>query len=626
MSPLILLFLLINYVFSSNLFFQWRITDQENAQLREEAFSLFKSNFELYKKMMTNFETRDMKYNYLFSSSKNKESSDDETTLYLSRYTHCQKCMNLIKSLNQIKNKYGLNALYSNVKSVFCPLLKSKIAPKACEGLADNYGHIVFENIFSRYIDSYYLCEKIDLCPVENPKKIINVDDYADKILSDYIYKQKEKIQSGGKTLRMLQMTDIHLDLDYKVGSKGECDYPLCCRDMPETNEEISEEKLAGKYGYEGKCDINMDLLDSFVQDAYSRDVDLIIWTGDNPPHDSWQENSQDKVYEITQKIKDTVEAKFKNANNDIPIFYCLGNHEKYPNDNYRENEEDMLKKMANIYQDYLSPEAYESFKNYGYHSMKYKDTNLRIISLNCLLCDVFNFNLINSTKIHAKAMFEWLESELRDAEDKNDFVYIINHFPLNGGFTLTECSKRLHALFQRYQFNIRGIFSGHTHMDDLELISEYHNKDKIININYIAPQLTTFSGKLPSYRIYIIDEKTKQIIDFEQYRFNLDDSNKDKKPYWELAYKASEFYGVENMMDYQTLRVFNNIEDYVENRYSGSKNGKKNRSSAGSIKKARCVMSTNSFQEFLECSPPKGISEDLAYIVVNYLIGPFEE
>ena len=625
MSPLILLFLLINYVFSSNLFFQWRITDQENAQLREEAFSLFKSNFELYKKMMTNFETRDMKYNYLFSSSKNKESSDDETTLYLSRYTHCQKCMNLIKSLNQIKNKYGLNALYSNVKSVACPLLTSKMDVKACQGLADNYIHIVFENIFSRYIDSYYLCEKIDLCPVENPKKIINVDDYADKILSDYEYKQKEKIV-GGKTLRMLQMTDIHLDLDYKVGSKGECLSPLCCRDMPGANENISEEKLAGKYGYEGKCDINMDLLNSFVEDASTKNVDLIIWTGDNPPHDSWEVNSQEKVYDITKKIKEALEAKFKDTENDIPIFYCLGNHEKYPNDNYRENEEDMLQKMADIYKGYLSPEAYESFKNYGYHSMNYKNTNLRIISLNCLLCDVFNFNLINSTKIHAKAMFEWLETELRKAEKNNEFVYIINHFPLNGGFTLTECSKRLHALFQRYQFNIRGIFSGHTHMDDLELISEYHNKDKIININYIAPQLTTFSGKLPSYRIYIIDEKTKQIVDFEQYRFDLDTSNKEQKPHWELAYKASDFYGVENMMDYQKLCEFNNIEGYIVNRYSGSKNGLKNKSSEGSIKKARCVMSTNNFQEYLECSPPTGITEDLAYIIINYLIGPFEE
>ena len=79
-------------------------------------------------------------------------------------------------------------------------------------------------------------------------------------------------------------------------------------------------------------------------------------------------------------------------------------------------------------------------------------------------------------------------------------------------------------------------------------------------------------------------------------------------------------------MMDYQKLREFNNIEGYIVNRYSGSKNGLKNKSSEGSIKKARCVMSTNNFQEYLECSPPTGITEDLAYIVINYLIGPFEE
>ena len=50
MLNLILIFFFINYSLSSNLFFQWRITDEELAQLREESFSLFKSNFDLYKK------------------------------------------------------------------------------------------------------------------------------------------------------------------------------------------------------------------------------------------------------------------------------------------------------------------------------------------------------------------------------------------------------------------------------------------------------------------------------------------------------------------------------------------------------------------------------------------------
>ena len=625
MLNLILIFFFINYSLSSNLFFQWRITDEELAQLREESFSLFKSNFDLYKKMMTNFETSDMKYKYLFPS-KNTDLPDEDTKLYLSRYTHCQKCMNFILSLRQIKDKYGLDALYTNIKKVACPLLVKKIATPACEGLIDNYGYIIMENIFSRYIDSYYLCEKIDLCPVENPKKIINVDDYVKRVLKNYEYKPKEDIKKGGNTLRMLQITDLHLDLEYKEGAKGKCNYPLCCRDMPEENENIDESELAGKYGFEGTCDANLELLKSFVEDAYNRNVDFIIWTGDNPPHDSWGKNDQEKSNNITKIIKNTIESKFNNSQDNIPIFYCLGNHERYPNDNFRPNETEMLKSMADIFNDYLSSDAYEDFKNYGYYTMKYKDSNLRIISLNCLVCDTLNFNLLNSTKAQAKAMFEWLEKELQKAEQNNEFVYILDHFPINGDVTLIECGKRFHALFQRYQFNIRGIFSGHTHLDDLVFITEYYNKDKIININYIAPQFTTFSQKLPSYRIYIIDEETKQIIDYEQYRLDLDRSNKDKKPYWNLAYTASDFYGVENMLEFEKIRNFNNLEGYIINRYSGGKKGINNKNSTSYIKRANCTMNTNNYQEFLECYKPTGINNDLASIICNYLIGPFED
>ena len=86
---------------------------------------------------------------------------------------------------------------------------------------------------------------------------------------------------------------------------------------------------------------------------------------------------------------------------------------------------------MTNIFQSYLEEdkEAIESFKAGGYYSKKFRDTNLRIISINCLVCDCFNFNLFNSTKNHAKSMFKWLESELQKAEDKGEFVYILNHF-----------------------------------------------------------------------------------------------------------------------------------------------------------------------------------------------------
>ena len=84
-----------------------------------------------------------------------------------------------------------------------------------------------------------------------------------------------------------------------------------------------------------------------------------------------------------------------------------------------------------------------------------------------------------------------------------------------------------------------------------------------------------TYSNKLLSCRIYIVENETKQVLDYEQYRFDLKKSNEEKKPYWYLAYKASEFYGVKSLLEYNNIiNNFNKWEDYVLNQYSGSEYG----------------------------------------------------
>jgi len=44
-----------------------------------------------------------------------------------------------------------------------------------------------------------------------------------------------------------------------------------------------------------------------------------------------------------------------------------------------------------------IGEEAYESFIDKGYYTKKHPNSNLRIISLNCFLCDTNNFYLIKN-------------------------------------------------------------------------------------------------------------------------------------------------------------------------------------------------------------------------------------
>ena len=613
MKPYILSIVLIisffSASFSSNLFFQWRLTDIEKKQLEKETFELIKENIALYKKIVSNYETK-------------TEDSNKDQALKYSRYTHCEKCLLFVQNFKGLKEKYGFNYLLENLKSGICDIFKGTYDLDVCQGMIDKYGHIIVESFFSKFFSGYFFCEKIDLCPVEKPKNYAITDIYAKKILLNKPNTPKEKPDEKGEVLRMLQVTDLHIDPKYEEGCSTKCLKLICCRNDSTITK---TEPLSGKYGYEGKCDIPMRLFESFLDDALNRSVDFIIWTGDNAPHDSWEGNQPD-VYKIAENIKTTLDSKFT-GDKKIPVFYSLGNHEKYPNDDYKDNEIEMLDNMTNIFGSYLTEEAKETFRKGGYYSMKYKDTNLRIIALNCLVCDCFNFNLFNSTREHAKGMFKWLENELQKAENNTEFVYILNHFPLNGGFTLTECAKRFQALFDRYEYNIRGIFSGHTHLDDIEGVSEYFNKSKTILLNYIAPQLTTYSGKLPSYRIYTIDKTTMQIINYEQYRFDLDESNKDGNPHWNLAYNASTFYKVDNMLDYKKILECEDMSGYVFNRYSGSQNGKNQMNNKNTQTRAKCTMTTNNFDEYFKCVNPKiGLNEEFLYVLTNFFIGPFED
>ena len=607
-----LIFILFNVSHCSNLFFQWRITDTEKKQLEKETFELIKSNVELSQKLFSNYETK-------------SQISFDEPELKLSRYTHCQKCLTFVRKFKSIKEKYGFDALIANLKRAVCPIITKMYDRDVCEGMVNKYGHLVTESFYSKFFSGYFFCEKIDLCPTEEQKNYLIADEYAKKLLEKKKNKPQEKPEKGGEILRMLQVTDLHVDPQYKEGYSTSCLKPICCR-----NDSTSDNAKphSGKYGHLGKCDIPLILLESFVDDALKRDIDFIIWTGDNAPHDTWQ-GEQYKVYEIAQNIKNIIDKKFNNGEKKTPVFYSIGNHEKYPNDDFKDNESEMLAKMTNIFQSYIEEdkEAIDSFKTGGYYSIKLGGTNLRIISINCLVCDCFNFNLFNSTKNHAKSMFKWLEAELQKAEDKGEFVYILNHFPLNGGFTLTECAKRFQALFDRYEYNIRGIFSGHTHLDDIEGITEYFNNSKIIHLNYIAPPLTTFTNKIPSYRIYNIDKKTMQVLNYEQIRFNITKSNKEGKPYWYSAYNSSDFYKVNDMTEFDKIINGVDIEWYVANRYTGTNSAINNRKDKGRQETARCTMKSNNFDEYFYCKKPElGLNSDFLYIFTNFFIGPFED
>ena len=525
----------------------------------------------------------------------------------------CNYCKTAITQIRDfIVNKHGFKGLYQFLAKI-CTL---KLDEDVCTSAIEGYAPIIFKGLINHLFDETHLCALLKLCKEGN--KYLNPDDYAKEILRDKPKKQREPIDAKAKKWRMLQVTDLHYDLYYKEGAAATCNKPMCCRDLPTKG----ETELAGKFGYVGDCDINENLFRTFLDAAEEAKPDFIIWTGDNAPHDVWK-GSQEHVYNSTRILRDMFNEKFQHK---IPIYPVLGNHEKYPNDAYGKDEHELLQGMADLYKEYLDDAAYEEFRKNGYYTMRHPGSNLRIVALNCMECDTWNFNLI-SDQSGAKKMFKWLVEVLRQAEKDGEMVYLLDHIPMNANFYLTQCAVRLRAVIGRFNYIIRGHFTGHTHLDDIVGVHSYFNASEIIHINYVAPPLTTYSNHLPSFRVYQIDSNTKHIIDYEQYRFNVTDANIKGGAKWYLSHKATELFKVKDLTEMQKMTTIDTEGDYIIKRYAESPQAYSYAHKSSIIKKAKCTILNDNYNDFIKCLFPKfSLDEAWLYQILNNLVGPWKD
>ena len=152
-----------------------------------------------------------------------------------------------------------------------------------------------------------------------------------------------------------------------------------------------------------------------------------------------------------------------------------------------------------------------------GYYSITIPElNNLKILSVNTQAQNGQNWFLLRDPTDPGQ-MLKWIETELKESEKKGQFVYIIGHIPPSAA--LNDWSMRFNALMERYAYNIRGHFYGHTHDDHLGLLHSSTQKDKLVGYYLIAPSITTYDNRNPRYRVMTVDYDTLQVVDFEQYR-----------------------------------------------------------------------------------------------------------
>lgn len=139
----------------------------------------------------------------------------------------------------------------------------------------------------------YLVCPKI--------YERIDIDELVNEILSEPLPASIEIPQaaaasdSSTRPLRILHLTDIHMDPGYVENMPTTCNYPVCCRDNQPYNKTMlgssssASNSMSGYWGTLGNCDLPERTFDAFVEyvkNNLADDIDLVIWTGDNVSHD----------------------------------------------------------------------------------------------------------------------------------------------------------------------------------------------------------------------------------------------------------------------------------------------------------------------------------------------------
>ena len=534
--------------------------------------------------------------------------------------TLCQTGINII--LDTIIQEYKWKYLH-----IFCTLVCNiALRRDICYAAVGRYGPIVIENTLKRLLNAETICTFLYICKPSIEYE--SIEDYAKRILKTNMNKiinnnlNKELNTKIKSEFNFAQITDSHIQLDYQIGKVINCNIPLCCRDTPEElgfknnkNHKGEDIKYSLKYGAVGKCDGNLEVLKSLSKEMKSKNIDFILFTGDYSAHDVWEIN-QDDIIRITQISVDIISEEM---GEEIPIYPAIGNHEKAPPDVFYGSETVLLHGLGKIFKKYLTQEAYDDLSQYGYYTMLHKNTNLRLISLNCILCNSMNFNLLGDS-IQAAKMFKWLEEVLCNAEKKGEKVYLLDHIPLYSSQHTYECTIRLKILLERYKHIISGYLSGHTHRDELTLVKEYQNPEKYSIINYICPSLTTYPQFWPSYRIYQAATDTKLVNDYIQWRLNLDETNKKDKPIWYISYQASKFFNVSKMLDYDKISKANIDENFAKITLNDNPENEIYYKNQKFIEKIKCEFGNDNYKDLLKCKNINQDAEFYLHYVLNIL------
>lgn len=332
----------------------------------------------------------------------------------------------------------------------------------------------------------------------------------------------------SGQRVKVLHMSDFHLDPRFAVGSEANCTTSLCCRgNNNNTSLRPGQISLAANLYGNYKCDSPYDLGLAALQavgplTGTSKDSPLAwtVYTGDLVSHEGQNELSRSYV-EYTEA---SVYGMFKSYITG-PVFAALGNHDSNPEaidsphnlpGPLGEQQSWNYDHVASLWQNngwISAAEAAEAKTHYAGYSIK-THYGLRVITFNTDFWYKSNFlTYINTTNPDNSGIFSWMITQLQAAEDAGERVWIVGHVlsGWDGSNPLPNPTDLFYQIVDRYSPHvIANIFFGHTHEDQVMIYyannGTTRNAENALSTGWIGPSVTPLTNLNSGFRLYEVD------------------------------------------------------------------------------------------------------------------------
>ncbi|PWN39508.1 hypothetical protein IE81DRAFT_326447 [Ceraceosorus guamensis] len=387
--------------------------------------------------------------------------------------------------------------------------------------------------------------------------------------------------------LRLLHLSDFHVDPRFFIGGEGACTSGQCCRSdsfnssvssgpplpagsLPATSNLTEAATYWGNY----KCDSPWPLALSAMQAVKhlngGREVDFTVNTGDITTHDSTWHLSRDLVRYTEQAVFDSMRRFLGKG----PVFSAVGNHDTAPSDfaspdsipgDTRGQFSYDWNNLARLFEAqgwFTHKEAKQVGRHYGGYSVSPRK-GLRIITLNTDFWYKGNiYNFINTTDPDVSGTLRWVTDELFAAEGREERVWIVGHVlsGWDGTNPLPNPTSLFYEIVTRFSpRTLAHIFLGHTHEDQFNLFYDSKSPSASVPgpqrstrdvkaVSFMGPSITPGSNVNTAFRIYKVDPKTYSVMDYDEWYTNVDDfaglPETHHGPVWKHLYSAREAYG----------------------------------------------------------------------------------